>query len=212
MPAKIQSLIPPQSCELVRDNIFKILEQEIASQYALSGGEEALNATVKLERTVAINHAEIPMIVVSADTSDSSDTSDGSQSTVDSTPTWIYNIDVYHKGNSDSENSGDSIARLNLLRLMGVCRAILSDAQYKFLNPNDTAPNLKGIVSRGRVTSMVIAGTAKQDAVSTVQGRLVFEVRMNEVVELLVPVALEGSDTTVKFELSDEGYKFTVES
>lgn len=216
MPAKILNPIPPQTFELVRDAIFQILSNEIASQYVLNGNEEALNAKVVLEKTVGINHSQMPMIVVSAFNSDSDDTSDGGQSTIDDTPTWTYFIDVYHKAKSDLNNAGDTLARLNLQRLMGVCRAILSDAQYKFLNPNDVppVPPLKGIVDRGRVISMQIAGsteTGKEDTTSTVQGRLTFEVRMTEIVKLLVPVPLDGMDTEVRFELTSQGYKWTEE-
>ena len=215
MPAKILSPIPPQTFELVRDAIFQILSNEIPSQYALNGNEAALNASVVLERTIGINHSQMPLVVVSAFNSDSDDTSDGSQSTTDDTPTWTYYIDVYHKGKSDINNAGDTLARLNLQRLMGVCRAILSDAQYKFLNPDNIAPPLKGIVDRARVISMQIAGSTdagKEDATSTVQGRLTFEIRMTEIVELLAPITLEGVDTTVRFELTDQGYLWTEES
>lgn len=214
MPAKIVSLIPPQSFELVRDSIFQILANEIPSQYALSANDESLNADVFLERQVPLNYSEIPAVVVSVGDIDSSDTSDGGQSVVDSDPTVLYHIDCYQKAETTPTERGDTIARLRLHRLMGVVRAILTDAQYKFLNPNTVdvlnPPPLKGIVDRGRIINMMINDIGKQDAVSTVMGRLVFEIRMSEVHELISTNTIEGSDTVVGFYLSNEGYKFTV--
>lgn len=196
--SKILTVIGPQSFELVRDRVAEILADELAEQFILTGNDDN-NATVFLERTIPVDKTEPPIIIVAIQRSAMAD-----HSTTNTDEMLTINIDGYHKSKSSNTNKADQSSMLKLQRLLGICRAILEDPQYKtlgFQNPF--------IMSR-RFESLDFADPGKQDASSISMGRLVFNVRIPENTALLVPVVADGFDTKMTLVLTDKGYTYTV--
>ena len=207
--SRIDTQIVPQNYELIRDQIGAILKSELENQYN-TYGEEELNAGVFVERTDPVPHAEAPMVIVSIIRFESPNQE---KSAENSDNTVRYAIDCYHKSKSEGTDRGDSLSRIKLHRLMGVCRAIIEDPRYKFLqNPDDNGNPFKGVIGNRSIESLEIAEVGKQDTTNTSMGRLVLSVRMRENTDLIIPNLLEGSDTQLKFELTDEGYLFTIDA
>lgn len=198
--SKILDPIPPQGFELVRDRIALILADEIANQYLLTANED-INATVFLERTVPVDHTECPVVNVSLRTANFAD-----HVAINTDDTVFFNIDVYHKSKTEGDSKGDSLSNLKLQRLLGLCRAILENPVYKRLDFNGVA-----FIQNRHFESMEIAEPGKQDALSTSMGRLVFSVRIPEVTQLVLTTIAGGFDTSMKMELTDKGYTFTVD-
>lgn len=199
--SKILNPIPPQGFEIVRDRIALILTTELSAQFSLTG-EQDNNATVYLERTVPVNQSEMPIVNVGVQRSDLS-----SQSVVQTQETILFNIDVYHKSKTVGDLDGDSLANLKMQRLLGICRAILENPVYKRL---DFDPAISFIENRV-ITSIEIGESKRGDALSTSVGRIVFSVRIPEVTQLLLGEILGGTDTEIRLELTDKGYKYTTD-
>lgn len=203
--SKILSIIPPQGFELIRDNVFSILTTEIAAQYALTG-EADNNATVYLEKTVPYDFTNLPAINVNIQRAEF----DGA-SAISVDDTVFINIDVYHRSKSNPDSDGDSLSRLKLERVLGLCRAILENPVYKKLE-FDGIPFIQNV----RIITMEIAESDRekqvQDAVSNAMGRLVLAVKATEVTEEVLTVAYAGSDTSLTLALTDKGYQYIVEN
>jgi len=196
--SKITTIIPIQNFELIRDRVAQILTDELAQQFVLSGDADN-NATVFLERTIPVDKTETPLVNVNLNR-----VSLETQVQVNTDAVVLFNIDVYHSSKSDSTNAGDQLAVLKLHRLMGICRAILEDPQYKTLG--FATP----FIMNRHVESLDIAESGKQDAVSFSMGRLVFSVKIPENTALLVPTVAAGFDTSLTLELTAKGYQFIV--
>lgn len=203
--SKILNAIPPQGFELIRDKVLSILTTEIAAQFALTG-IAANNATLYLERTVPYDASDLPAINVGIQRGEF----DG-QSAVSVDNTVFINIDVYCNAKSSSSERGDSLSRVNLERLLGVCRAILEAPVYKKLE-FDEVPFIQSVAV---ITLEIAEGDREkrvQDAIGTSMGRLVLAVKCTEVTQLVLTTAFEGSDTSLNLGLTDKGYAYVVEN
>jgi len=199
MAAIIQNLIPLQNFELIRDRIGSILFDEVKNQSILDSNNPDLDATIYSERIIPYSVSETPAINVSFSGGNYS-----VQTQIHTDGVYKYFIDVYTSANTEGAERGDKLSLQKLHRLLGICRAILENPQYKtLLFP---APSIERI----NVSSIDIAEPEnKQDSTSSVFGRLTLEVRIPEYVQLLIPNQIDGSDTGVKIELTDEGYVYT---
>lgn len=201
MAAKIPTLIPPQSFEIVRDRIAVILVEEITNQFAL-GSEQALNLTqVALERTVPFDKEEMPAINVNLQRSTQDD-----QAAVNTDEITLFNIDCFQSGITTGTNKGDVLAKLKLHRLMGVVRAILENPRYKTLGFNP------GFIMNRHVASMDFAEVDPKDGLSITMGRVLFSMKIPENTELITPTVAAGFDTKMTLDLTDKGYTYTIGS
>jgi hypothetical protein len=196
--ALLTEIIPKQNFEVVRDLIGAILAVEVSNQFALTGKAE-LNAKVYCERTIPFAYNNLPAINVmfSGGTYDlqTQQKTDG---------TYKYFIDCYTSAQTEGTLDGDKLALTRLHSLLGICRAILEAPVYKRLGL--AAPSIE----RAFASGIDIAQPENdQDATSTVFGRLTFEVRVPETVELQKAVTLAGFDTAVSINVSSEGYYWT---
>jgi hypothetical protein len=122
--------IPPQNCELVRDQIGGILLCEFLNQNATFGLPAACTpTTVDIERFVMIDESTFPIINVSLYKGKFSEKDYSGYVKGE----YTYFIDVYTGAASTSAEGGDQIATLNLQRMIGVIRAILEDTGTKHL-------------------------------------------------------------------------------
>jgi hypothetical protein len=195
MPKLIQ-IIPQQFFETVRDRIADIIVDEIENQRVLTPSLGVIG--YYMERSVPFNHSEMPCINVSLATGNH----DG-KSAISSNKIYNYNIDCYHKAKSSYEDFGDSLASVNMQRLLGMCRAILENPVYRTLG--FATPSLKRVY----VSAMQIADPNTMDSVSAIMGRLIFSVEVPEGMELAVPMLLAGYDTRIKMGDTDRGYYYS---
>src|SRR3990167_773665 len=189
-------LIPPQNFELIRDRIGEILFVELQNQIALG---ETLNPTIYVERSSAFDHTELPTIniVVASGNYDN-------ETVKQSDGTYTYIIYVYTGAKGNSLSNGDKKASLKLQRLIGMCRAILKNPQYRLLGY--AAP----FISRTTVSGFEIGDPQSvNDTENVMKGRITFVVKVAETVELITPNNIDGWFTNVMLEETNEGYIFT---
>lgn len=198
MAAKIDGLIPNQNYELIRDRIAAILMEELTNQGAISSPAETFVKGVWVERFMTFDQAvEFPClnVVLGDGTYDNKD-----QTSVDGY--YKYYIVGYTSAPTTRNGKGDTLAKIKLHRLLGMCRAILENPVYKTLDfPTPFLRNLK-------VGSITIDQPSDKslDATNTVAGYLEFFVKVPEDVLLKTPVDLALSSTTVKLYNTDKGY------
>lgn len=193
----IENVIPQQAFERIRDRIGSILLDEINHQVLISYDNE-IEAGVYIERFVPFDKTEMPAINVTLARG-----SYDNKNSISADGTYNYSIDVYTSAKSSDAKKGDSLSAVRLHRLLGICRAILENPQYKTLG--FAAP----FIARVSVVDINIAEPIKQDAISVIMGRLTLAVRVPENVELITPRLIEGYDTTVKLGLTNKGYQFS---
>lgn len=195
----LTGIISPHAFEIIRDRIGEILADEIANQYTLTSDEDLNLGEVWIERFVPFDKEELPTINVSLASGAFS-----GQTQKHTDGVYTYFIDVYTKAKTSETDRGDVLATIRLHRLLGVCRAILENPQYKTLL--FTAP----FIFNRHFESLSIAEPGTQDAVSSIQGRLTFSVKAIETNELITPILLGIHDTRVKLNLTDKGYFYSV--
>lgn len=193
----IPGLISPQSFEIVRDRIGSILADELANQSALDGNNPDINARVWVERVVPFDHTDMPACNVIF----SRGGLEG-HTAVQTDGIYTYFIDFYAKAKSGAVTQGDSLAIFRLHRLIGLGRAILENPRYKTLG------FVPPFVMHRRAAEIVISDPGQQDAISTVMGRLVFNVKCPETTELIAPAIIAGYDTQVKLFQTEKGYVY----
>ena len=97
---------------------------------------------------------------------------------------------------------GDQASMFKVQKILGVCRAILSDPRYKTLGFEPP------FVMNRHVENIESPKPKNSDLKSVVMARLPILVRLPENVELLTASLIEGYDTQVKLAETDKGYKF----
>lgn len=196
--ALINNVIGKQSYEIVRDRIAIILRSEVLNQFLISGDYE-IDATVFLERMDKINTSELdagPIVVVALATGDYSN-----QDVTQSMGTYQYLIDVYTKAKTNSTYGGDSRSRIHCQRMLGICRTILEATQYLTLG------YVNFVMSR-KINSIQIAEPDDTGADSITRGRLILEVRVPEFQQQVTAQLIDGSDTQMFIDITEEGFYF----
>lgn len=201
MSGKINKIITAQNIELVRDAVAAILEIEIDHQYFLTSYNKDLQAEVQLEsNNPFIDKVDLSVISVSVLKGTFGNKHQGSQD-----GTWQIAIEVFCKAKSTPTRKGDVISTLKLHKLLGICRYILEDPQYK------TLIFQPGFILRSLVTDELIYDMKMHDAVHVAGGRLIYTPQINESNSLLTPKYLDGYDTIVKLATTQLGYKFSTD-
>jgi hypothetical protein len=200
MPAKINKIIGQQNIELVRDAIAAILEVEVDNQYLLTY-DKNLQAEVQLEsNNPFIDKVDLSVIAVSLLKGQFANKHQGS-----SDGTWQIGIEVFCKAKSTQTRNGDVISTLKMHRLLGICRYILEDPQYK------TLIFQPGFILGTLISDELIYDMKVHDAVHVAGGRLIFTIRVNESNSLIVPKYLDGYDTIVKLATTQLGYRYSID-
>lgn len=199
--ALIKTIIGKQSFEIIRDQIALILRGEIVNQANMTGNYD-IDASVYLERTVNINTSELdsaPIVVVNLATGDYNN-----QDISQSTGTYQYLIDIYTKAKSTTgqDNRGDTRSRIACQQMMGICRGILEASQYIRLGYQNA------FVMGRKINSLQIAEPDDTGADSIMRGRLVLEVKVPEYQAQIVPQLIDGSDTKMFIDITEEGFYF----
>lgn len=192
----ITEIIPAQGFELVRDRIIEILLTELTNQRVLQPTLSVFS--LFLERKTAIDKSESVLINVTLDNVNYENYGErGAQGVT------VYNIDVYANGAGSSIVHGDLDAAKKMHRFLGLIRYIFSSTKYKTLGFEQGAIGNKSIRNM-----QIYDATGNQDAKYIKMGRLALGVKIEENQALWNGVALEGTSTSLKLELTEKGYKY----
>lgn len=193
----INGIIPSQGFELVRDRIGEILAEEMCGQFDLTGDED-LNVTVYIERSVRFDNTDMPCVNVYLQPSDYTSQYQGF-----SDGEYIFHIDVHTNGDSNEDGLGDAIAIVKCHKILGKCRAILENPVYKTLG--FTSP----FIHRRVITSIGMVKPESNDSYHHAMGKLIMMVKLTEDVALLETNLVGSYETSVKLSTTDKGYVFT---
>lgn len=195
--SKINTKIPSSNFELIRDRIGEILADEIKNQFTLFGDSDLGNTVVWNSRFIPFAHNEMPAVNVNFFRGDYT-----GWDAEESLGIYKYSIDCWGAAKTNLTNAerGDSKAMIRMQKILGVCRTILEDTQYRTLN--FPPPSLSTTWNE----ALDIANPMGQDAESVIMGRVIFNVRVNEGIQLLPATMIGGADTKIKLELTDLGY------
>ena len=206
----INTPIPPQAFEQIRDQIGAVLTVELANQATLQTGplQDILeNVNVFQERWAPVGAAELFSVepfFFSADY-DPQDANDSRASNV-------YYIDVKGRGaysdvGGGQIEDGDKQAAQNTQRLVGIIRAILEDPNYLCLGfkPNPFIEHTR-VVNIKRTEER-----DTRDANSVMMYRIIFEVQAIETTEPILPGPLNVYNTQVKIAETEKGYLYVLD-
>lgn len=193
--------ITAQNYELIRNQIGAIIALELDRQAAYYYVTEAEDVTVYIERFAPMDKNDLSCVNVSFDA-----VGYGNEHTGSSDGKYNFFVDVFVNSKATAQSNGDTLAGYKMQRLMGICRAILKDPQYKALGLN--VPGA-AYIQRSTITNME-ALTIKDhhDALSTRVGRITMEVRANENIPFPDGNIMDEFITRIKLGESDKGMKY----
>jgi len=154
------------------------------------------------ERTVPIDKVETDMIVISTFQGSYANQSVGSQHAMP----YSFVIDIITKSKTNPNNRGDELAAFRLHKLAMIVRYILMSPTYLTLK-------LDGVIEHTEVNKFqVYKDERSPDSSNIATGQLLFNVQCEEVSRANAGILLAGSDTTVRIELTEQGYMYTKET
>ena len=195
--AIIKNIITKQNFEHVNERIVEILKLELENQKTLQGFQDPVN--VYNERLDAFNHSEVLMINTMFDGSNSND---GSQKSTQGNVTFF--VDIYSTGKSSPNRDGGKDSASRLHKFLGMCRYILSDAQYRTLGFEP------GTIGGVYVESIQIANLENVSSAYDTMGRITVSVRLREDQPLITGTLMASTLTGVKLDLTEKGYKYEI--
>lgn len=191
--ALIQEQILPRNFELIRDRVSSILVDEFQNQSEMAG------VSVWSERKIPFTQAELPAVNVLFQKADYD-----SQNVSYKRGLYTYFIDVYVSEPSTDSDSGDMLASVRSQRMAGIIDYILEHPHYLTLG------FLPGFIENVIVESIQVSDAQKQDSLHNVITRLELSVKASENTLNIEPLIVEGYDTQVKIELTDYGFKYSL--
>ena len=198
--ALINNIIPVQNFELIRDRIAEIAALELANQKTLINSSDPVN--VFKESLSNFNHAEVLRVNVMYDGS-----GDVDEHQAGSMNQSRYFIDVYAAGKAGAAISGGEDSSTRLHRCLGRLRYIFSNTVYRTLGFNP------GVIGSVNVNSIQIAGLDRNDDTSNItMGRFSLHVNHNETQALETGVQMQEALTAVKLDLTEQGFKYSINS
>ncbi len=194
----INTVIPPQAFQIVRDRIGRILADEIDNQFQISYNPD-LQVTNWIERYLRFDKTECPAVNVML-----ADGSYDGQDALQHNGTYKFFVDCYVNAKSHEEDPGDQRAMIKLQTLLGVCRAIIMNPRYVTLG----FAVRPGFVMNRHIESLQIQipNQKEHDTSSCVMGRLTVSVKVPEYSEPITPVNIVDMYTSVKLAETDLGY------
>ena len=198
--AKITEIIGTQSFELIRERLGFILADELSNQAAMTYNED-LDATVYIERFVAVSHSECPVVNVSLAKGDFDN-----YTQINHHGSYMFNVDIYTAKPSTTNEDGDYLSTIANHKLAGVCKAIILNPIYYIL---DFAP---GFIEHRSVIDLNIGKPDRTpETDSLVMSRFTVLVKCKEDLNVINNiVTLLGSETGVRIGLTDKGYAYGV--
>lgn len=203
---RIPVVIPRQNFEIIGDRIAEILAAEMANQWVMDNTLPKV-VSVDIERfTPYASEIEVPAINVN---NASGSYANRTRNRVDGT--YLFNIDIYTNGPwSEGTGPGDVYAMGIMNRIVGMVRTILSSPAYTRLGFDPPAAQIIGSTN---VTGFMVGNKATiDDILSSVVGRLQFEVVCVEeaIMQTSVPLEVSGSTLYIDRE-GGKGFKLLTE-
>lgn len=192
----INSIIPPQGFEVVRDLIPAILKIELEKQKVLQTLTDEIN--VFSARSTPFQQGEKLMINVTVDSANYSNSHE--KGTHGGT---IFFIDIYTSAKQTDDDDGGYASTKKKDMYLGMIRYILQDHHYKTLG-----------LPPGLIMGTSVDGfenfepNNNQDASFVKMSRLNFSVRILENQSLWDGIEINSIFTDVKLDLTDKGYKY----
>lgn len=192
---KINHAILPDKYEIIRDQIFFILQDELATQFQLSYDPD-IDIEVSIENTNPEDLIIIPTVNVSVAKGlyDNKDYRSVKGS-------YQFFIDCYASAKTTSTDTGNYLAAKRLHKLIRLCRSILNDPIYKTLGFKPP------FIYRVYFSDFNIRNMpGKTDTANSKMGRLLFNVEASEENTLITPQLIEGYQTKLNINNSGDGY------
>lgn len=192
----INTSIPTQGFEIVRDTIGAVLKIELEKQKTLKGFDYPIN--VYTERSAPFDQTEEVMIMVSLDSANYTNTNEMSTHGLTS-----FNVDIYASAKQTPLMQGGYASSKKRDFFLGMVRYILQDHHYKTLG-----------LPLGTIMGTYVEGfeifevSNNQDANFVKMSRLSFSVRINENQSLWEGIDISTIFTGVKLDLTEKGYQY----
>lgn len=196
----LQTKIPAQRFELIRDAIGRVLTAEFANQKTLGGGVEGLSIFV--ERSQPLDSSELPAINIICTNVDFTEELNSYNSLGDDR----FLIEIYTNAESTEEQGGDVISGILLSKIAGIVRAILMNQQYLRLDFTDKFIQTRKIRSFTRTQPRIAL-----DVNNTISGIVEIHYFSEETTEIQTGVVEQLLSTVVKLENTEKGYKFIIQ-
>lgn len=206
MASQINTIIPTQRFESIRDVIGLIIAEEFAKQKTLTSNT-IFDATIWIERSLSFDAAtELPAVNICY-----RGTTYSNKDMKSRLGDNVYSIEVTSVGYASATERGDKSASVKLHKLLGVIAYILSSPEYRFLGLN------VGIVMQSAVKEIkiyppdpVYNPTQSTDELSTVSGMILFSVNAAEEVGDMTGVEIDEIFSHMKIDNTEKGYKITI--
>ena len=191
----ITEIIPKQGFEVVGELIGGILTSELDNQKTLQLLTDSIE--VRYESTIPYDFSNDILVNVLWDGAKYDN-----HTPTDMHGENLFFIDVYANAKTTSDKKGDEHAQEKIKKYMGMARYILSSTKYKLLGSSEC-------VAGTYVQNMQVFDVENfQDARNVRMARMTFMVRIYEGQQLWQGLTLEGLDTNVKLQNTDDGYKY----
>lgn len=195
MSAKITEIIAEQSFEILTKEVGAILLLELDNQITLQSYDVDLG--VFIERIEPVDKSEDVVVNVSLN-----NVNYDNHNEFESQGTHTFNVDVYAFGEASTDETANDNVRLKLQKITGWIRYVLQSTKYKTLG------FVPGLVGGTYVQSINFDDSfGKEDGAMTRMSRLVFSVRASEFQDPDDIKAFLRSDTSIKLDLTEKGYK-----
>lgn len=197
---KIITVIGPRAFEVVRNRIAEILTDEINNQGVLSSDQDFLSTNILIASDGPEDMEGLSTVNVSL-----LNGKFGERTSYDGKvkSTYLYAIDVYTKSKNTKDFSADYLSTIKCEKITGLCFAILDNPIYRSLGYGS-----KSFIERVKCNDFNFRSKNKNnvDVNQCEMGRIVFEVQVDETVDLLTATVLSDFATTLNLNTSDKGY------
>lgn len=197
--SKINDTLLPEAFEFVRDRIAEILTDELDNQYVNMGNYFA-DVRIFTERSIAFDKEELPAVNVSVGTGTYANQHQGQ-----SQGEYVFFIDIHTNAKHGAE-SADLVSAIHCQRLAGLVRAILENPIYKHLGFQPP------FISRRYMEKFDIAAPKENDSLHSQMIRQYFHVSVVESSILITPPLIDGFETTVRVNNTNQGFEWIVEN
>lgn len=197
MSAKITTIIPPRSYELIRDRVGLILATEIAEQLYLTA-DDFFALDVYIQRSKPIQPSETSLIIVSVGSG-----AYNNQTVEKADGEFPIFIDCFCTSAGTDDDRGDVLSAYKVQRLAGVVMAILEYPEYKTL---DFAPPF---IMGSHIGSFETGNLNREDSTNTSIVRITLNVRASQNEPAIIPNLIQSAGTQVTLDLTPYGYAWT---
>lgn len=191
----LETLIPVQNFELVRDRLALVLQAELENQQYL--GADIIVPTIYIERGVPFNDTELPAINVQY-----SGGAYGNKDVTQVQGTYTYYIDIMAQNSTAGTERGDMLAMIAVQRLAGLVRAILDNPLYITLG--FSRPSLGHV----EASSMQIAERGDTDAKNNAMARVIYIAQVAEGNVLITAPEFAAANSAIKIDISEAGFLY----